>query len=916
MADRVTYEEMEQTVNALSRELESSRRREKELQEAESYYRAFFEHGTDGVVVLDHETGRPLDFNDQVCRQLGYSREEFSRLRLPDIEARETAPEIEAHIRKTLKNGFDDFETLQRTKGGEIRHVHVSAQVIDTGSRAVYHCIWRDITERKRVEEELRASESLNRAIVENISQMLFLKDRNSVYLFVNKLYADSLSLKPEDFVGKDDFSFYPDELARKYRADDIQVMESGRVKDIEETFIADGKDYLVRTIKAPVRNAAGEVTSLLGIFEDITRRKRAEAAVRESEEKYRSILDNASAIIFIKDTDGKYVYINKLFERLHGITDEKIHGLTDYDIFPRELADQFRKNDLTVMQSNKPMDMEETVPQEDGVHTVISTKFPLLDTEGKAYAICGIATDITERKQAEEMLRSREQLLNEMGSIARIGGWEHDLITGKATWTPTTYQLAELALGSAVPGLDEHLSYYPPKDRKILEEAYRLSIETGEQFDIEAQAVTMRGRPVWARVVGRPEYAEGNCVKMKGIIQDITEQKKMEGQLLQAQKMESVGRLAGGVAHDFNNMLGIIMGNAEMILDEMDSDHPFIANLQEIYKAAERSANLTRQLLAFARKQTISPKPLNLNETLEAMLKMLKRLIGEDIDLAWLPAENLWPIKIDPSQIDQIFANLCVNARDAIKGVGKVTIETSNASIDEEYCRGHVGALQGDYVMFSVSDNGCGMDKDTQANLFEPFFTTKDIGQGSGLGLATVYGIVKQNNGFINVYSELDKGTTFKIYLPRHMDEKIQGKAQESVVIVSTGHETVLLVEDEKAILRMTKMMLERLGYTVLAASTPSEAIRIAEYQSGEIHLLMTDIVMPDMNGRELAGKLLRLYPNLKILFMSGYTANVIAHHGVLDEGVQFIHKPFTKRDLAAKLREILDEADGAGAD
>ena len=391
-------------------------------------------------------------------------------------------------------------------------------------------------------------------------------------------------------------------------------------------------------------------------------------------------------------------------------------------------------------------------------------------------------------------------------------------------------------------------------------------------------------------------------------------EKEKLQEQLIQAQKMESIGRLAGGVAHDFNNMLSVILGNTEIIMEDTDPSNPLISNMKEIHNAAERSTNLTRQLLAFARKQTISPKVLNLNETVGTMLKMLQRLIGEDISLVWLPAENLWTVKMDPSQIDQLLTNLCVNARDAIiKSVGKVTIETSNISFDEDYCCAHTGIIPGNYVMLSVSDNGPGMDKEILNNLFEPFFTTKGVGQGTGLGLATIYGIVKQNKGFINVYTELGEGTTFKIYLSPYIETIVSGEERNVTKAAPTGHETILLVEDEKAILKMAQLMLERLGYNVLAASSPAEALRIVEKSNENvIHLLMTDVVMPEMNGREMAKKLLSRFPDLKCLFMSGYTANVIAHHGILDEGVQFINKPFSKQNLAIKVREVLDSGKG----
>ncbi len=384
-----------------------------------------------------------------------------------------------------------------------------------------------------------------------------------------------------------------------------------------------------------------------------------------------------------------------------------------------------------------------------------------------------------------------------------------------------------------------------------------------------------------------------------------------LQTQLNQAQKMESVGRLAGGVAHDFNNMLGVILGFTELSLDSVPQGHPLHEGLMEIRKAAERSADLTRQLLAFARKQTITPKVLDLNETVEGMLKMLRRLIGENIVLTWRPCREVSLLKVDPSQIDQLLVNLCVNACDAIEGTGEIHIETTVVSFDKDICDQHAGYLPGDFMCMAVSDTGCGMDAETMKYIFEPFFTTKNVGEGTGLGLATVYGIVRQNNGFVDVYSEKGSGTTFKIYLPRHMPQSVPvSTSLEAPKPMERGHATILLVEDDPALLNMTRAMLARQGYTILPASTPSEAVDLAKQHPGEIHLLMTDIIMPDMNGRDLAKVLMPIRPRLKRLFMSGYTAEVIANHGILDEGVRFIQKPFSMKDLAAKLREVLEDS------
>ena len=386
-------------------------------------------------------------------------------------------------------------------------------------------------------------------------------------------------------------------------------------------------------------------------------------------------------------------------------------------------------------------------------------------------------------------------------------------------------------------------------------------------------------------------------------------EKEKIQSQLQQAQKMESVGRLAGGVAHDFNNMLSVIIGNAEMALEQDKKDPAIRQELEEIKKAALRSADLTRQLLAFARKQAVTPKVINLNHTIEGMLKMLRRLIGEDIQLAWLPQTGLTSIFIDPSQIDQILANLCVNARDAIKGLGKITIETGTIALNAEYCRDTPGFVPGEFTVLSFSDSGSGIAKEHLDHIFEPFFTTKRQGEGTGLGLAMIYGIVKQNGGFIKVYSETEKGTTFRIYLPQYLGETEEIIRSEDFVIPQGQGQLVLLVEDETVILELNMRMLERLGYRVLATGSANEAILLAEEHKEELRILVTDIVMPEMNGKDLANAVWRTNPELKCLFMSGYTANVIARQGFLPDGINFLQKPFMKKDLALKLHRILAE-------
>ena len=388
----------------------------------------------------------------------------------------------------------------------------------------------------------------------------------------------------------------------------------------------------------------------------------------------------------------------------------------------------------------------------------------------------------------------------------------------------------------------------------------------------------------------------------------DEAERAKLQEQLLQAQKLESVGRLAGGVAHDFNNMLSVILGHTDLILLQTKPDNPLYPDLVEIEKTAQRSADLTRQLLAFARKQTVSPKVLDLNDTVSGMLKMLRRLIGENIELVWQPGNDLWPVNIDPSQIDQVLANLAVNARDAISNIGQVTICTSNETFTVADTEQHPTSLPGEFVRLSVSDNGCGMNQETLEHIFEPFFTTKGLGRGTGLGLATVYGIVKQNYGFIHAASQPGEGSTFDIYLPRHAGGTAAPPEHAEEESPKGGKETILLVEDEPAMLSISSSMLTHLGYHVLAAASPEEALQLADKHTGPIHLLVTDVIMPGMNGRDLSKVIDSRHPGLRHIFTSGYTSDVMAARGMLEKGIHFIQKPFTIKRLAAKVREVLE--------
>jgi signal transduction histidine kinase/DNA-binding response OmpR family regulator len=408
-------------------------------------------------------------------------------------------------------------------------------------------------------------------------------------------------------------------------------------------------------------------------------------------------------------------------------------------------------------------------------------------------------------------------------------------------------------------------------------------------------------------RIISSPIFnAAGEVSAAIEMVEDITERLSLESQLRQAQKMEAVGRLAGGVAHDFNNMLGVILGYTDLALRRLNAQEPLYQDLQEVHNAARRSADLTRQLLAFSRKQIVTPRVINLNEAVTLQQKMLGRLIGEDIDLKFIPGPDLWNIQLDPSQVDQVLANLAVNARDAIAGVGSITIETANVTLDESYIQRHRYATPGDYVLLAVSDSGRGMNGEILERIFEPFFTTKAEGQGTGLGLSTVYGIVKQNEGTIQAYSEPGRGTTLKIYFPRFSGEASPLEPVKEMPLA--GSETVLIVEDEPQILLLAKRILEHYGYITIGAGSPGEALLLLEKHRGPLDLLLTDVIMPAMTGPDLKARVEALHPGIKTVFMSGYTAEVIAQRGLLDEGRAFVQKPFTVEGLMRKVRGVLD--------
>ena len=765
---------------------------------------------------------------------------------------------------------------------------------------------------RIQADESIRESERKFHAVFDQANQFLGLLALDGRVLEANRTALHFGGLPESDMIGKPLWKTplwpHSEELQEKAQLA-VQLAAKGKLVSFESSHhAADGKLYYFDFSLKPVRDENGQVVLLMLEGRDITSYKLAEEEIGRQAGFLQVLIDAMPYPVFYKDRQGRYLGCNRAFEQIQEMRSDEVAGKTVRDVAPKELADIVTRADEELLKKPGTQIYEGIIESPSGERRdVIFHKATFEGPEGTPAGIVSALVDITARRQAEKILEESEAktraILDNIGlGVAMISPDMEVLELNRRMreWFPSLE-------------VDQHPLCYlslrqPPRDEICENCPVCRTLKDGRVHEITIQTAPPGGVR-HMRVISSPIVdAAGRTKAVVEIVEDITEKLSLEAQFRQAQKMEAVGRLAGGVAHDFNNMLGVILGYAELALNKIEPGHPLHADLASISIAARRSTDIIRQLLAFARKQTIAPKTLDLNEAVEGILKMLRHLIGEDIDLIWRPYSGLWPVKMDPTQIEQILANLCVNARDAIAGVGKITIETRNHVLDEAYCADHPGFKAGSYAMLAVSDDGCGMDAENLDKIFEPFYTTKGVGQGTGLGLATVYGAVKQNDGFINVYSEKGKGTTFKIYLRRQADPIVDALIEHQGKIHKGRGETILLVEDEEVVLELAARMLNGLDYHVLSAPSPAEALRLSAEHPGEIHLLLTDVILPEMNGKDVALKLRQGRPDMKCLYMSGYTADVIAHRGMLDPGVHFIPKPFSVLDLSVKVRETLD--------
>ncbi|MFZ5949227.1 MAG: PAS domain S-box protein [Candidatus Rifleibacteriota bacterium] len=647
-----------------------------------------------------------------------------------------------------------------------------------------------------------------------------------------------------------------------------------------------------------------GKPSRVAGIHVDITDRKIVEQQLADSQRLLASVFNHAKDWIFVKDENLKFKLVNPAMCESYGMEPDEILGKTEFELFGDKIKEDIREIDAEVFDGRQvEVELKRFIKGE--WRNFLCQRSPIFSSEGEVIGICGIARDVTSHQKMEQ---DYQMLFKSM-----LDGFAlHEMIF--VDDKPVDYRFVDVNPAfERITGLrrpeviGKTVMELMPDTEKFWVERYGQVVQTGipDSFENFSQALK-KHFVVTAFRYSKTQFA---C-----IFQDVTDRKsiaeeneKMQNQLLQAQKMESVGRLAGGVAHDFNNLIGVIMGCAEMAQLKLKKGANIDAELDGIFKTAERSADLTRQLLAFARRQPISPSVINLNEAVESMHQMLKRLIGEQVELEFIPGKELWPIRFDPGQIQQILTNLCVNARDAVSGSGKIIISTDNHEFDELSCIDNIGLKPGCYVSLSVSDNGSGMDAETVKHIFEPFYTTKEKGKGTGLGLATVYGIINQNEGYVKVFSQPGEGTSIKVFIPKTQNVQNQNKEIDSVEKPVGGHETIMIVEDDETILDLTQRILQSFGYRVFTASRPGTAISIAENCDEKIDLLITDVVMPEMNGKDLSSRIMERFPELKVIFMSGYTAEIISTHGV-KHGANFMQKPFHMQELAQKVRQILN--------
>ncbi len=868
------------------------------------HYQLLSRHAND-VIVLADEAGRILDINERGEEVYGYSRDELLAMNVRDLRPPEHRSGIDEVMRGLEETGHLRLETLHRHRSGASIPVEINAALVKVGGHRYLQGVVRDMTEWVRVREELAESEALLHAAVDQLPGACVLFDHDLRVLYGNFFANRAAGLEVAEGRGKRIEEFLPPPVYEGFKDLLEACRDSGERQSAEREVALPAGTLQLAISMIPLAGPRGPATRILAYAYDLTERKAAFDALRISESRMRSLIEGVGSAILFLSPEGKILEFNPEAERIHGTPRTRALGENFVDTFvAREFRTEAREAMAQVV-AGTPAEARtyEMITASGGTRPVRWILTPLRSAGGPVSGVIAAGTDQSERRELE----------NQLEKLARAV--EHSPISILITDADGVIEYVN-------PRFCETSGYARPEvvgsNPRILKSGRQPESFYREMWEVISSGREWRGEIVNRRKNGdvfveRAAIApvtgpDGRITHYVGLKEDVTEVRKLEAQFRQSQKMEAVGRLAGGVAHDFNNLLTAISGFTNLALRGMPEKEPRRRHLEEVLRAADRAGNVTRQLLAFSRKQIHQPRVIDLNEILTEMTAMIRRLIGEDVKLTTSAAPDLGRVKADPGQIEQVMLNLIVNARDAMPEGGALTIHTDNVELDDAFVREHPGSAAGPHVVLAVRDSGCGMDPETLSHVFEPFFTTKKADKGTGLGLATVYGIVKQSSGYVDVESAPGQGTLFRIFLPR-----VEAAAEERSAAPfrsewKRGRETVLLVEDNDGVRELLGQVLASVGYTVLTAENGDRALEVAEDRSRPIDLLLTDVVMPGMNGRDLARRLVVGRHDCRVLYMSGYTADAIVRYGVLDKDLAFIQKPFVPSELVAKVRAVLD--------